>query len=102
MLGQAGLARTLAALRQARQSQDELAIVAGVGRGTVQRIERGEATTAQTLRQIARGLATDGAGHIDEARCERYYARLMEAAGFSPRAEPAPRRWRPPVAAVQG
>lgn len=52
---------------------------------------------APTLRQLADGAATDGAGNRDPEKAERYYARLMRAAGYlsgesgdTARSEPSP------------
>jgi transcriptional regulator with XRE-family HTH domain len=75
--------------REVRISQKELADVSGVGESTVKGIERGEpGAKPSTLRLLARGLATDGTGHIDPDRADRYYHRLMVAAGYDPPDEP--------------
>lgn len=82
------LADTLASLRKtARISQDALAEVAGVARGTIKGIEKGKTGQhPKTLALIADGLATDGAGVRNEEQSRLYYSRLMVAAGYCPRA----------------
>lgn len=85
-MGQA-LSDELIALRQrSRISQRDLARLTGVSEGTIKNIEAGQNTQPrpQTLRALADGLATDGAGNKDESLAEEYYDRLATAAGYAP------------------
>ncbi|MFN8525155.1 MAG: helix-turn-helix transcriptional regulator [Chloroflexota bacterium] len=80
------MAAELAALRkEVRLSQVELAKLSGVSPRTVGLIEA-DATTprADTLRRLADGLATSGAGKLDRAAAAEYFGRLAQAAGFAP------------------
>lgn len=76
--------------RDARITQQELADTSGVSRTTIKAIERGDQVPkAETLRLIADGAATDGAGERDAGRGATFYDRLMRAAGYT-RAPAAP------------
>lgn len=82
--GPDALAAELMACRaEARLSQEELARIAGVNRNTVSDMERGiRRSKPATLRFLADGLATDGAGQRDPAKADAFYDRLMRAAGY--------------------
>ncbi|MFN8523723.1 MAG: helix-turn-helix transcriptional regulator [Chloroflexota bacterium] len=91
------LAQVLAELRQqTRLSQTALARLSGVSRAIVGLIERsGDSRgsrsarpTIETLRRLARGLATDPENEqlVDGVRADRLFHRLMMAAGY-PRLE---------------
>lgn len=77
------LAALLPSLRKsARVSQLELSRLAGLSRETINLIERAATNAkAETLRQIADGLATNGDGEQDAGKAAEYYQRLMLAAG---------------------
>jgi transcriptional regulator with XRE-family HTH domain len=70
--------------RDARiSSQQELANLAGVNRSTIKNIEMGRGRPkVDTLILIARGAATDPSGVVDQDRRDRYFDRLMRAAGY--------------------
>ena len=66
-----------------RLSQRKLARLSGVSRETVSLIERGESLPRpDTLECLARGLALDLDGRLDEDRFADYHARLFRAAGY--------------------
>lgn len=81
--------------RRARLSQGGLAEASGVSRATISLIERGGTRpTPLTLEQLARGLATDADGGIDQqARGQAFAALLVDAgyplAGVAPGNQPA-------------
>jgi len=90
------LGETLRVLRRrARLSQGGLAEASGVSRATISLIERGGTRpTPLTLEQLARGLAIDADGEIDQqARGQAFAALLVDAgyplAGAAPGYEPA-------------
>lgn len=78
------MGRELGTIRnEARLSQGELARLAGISRNSVGSIEREEwRPKAPTLRLLANGAATDGAGQRDPQKADVYYDRLMRAAGY--------------------
>jgi transcriptional regulator with XRE-family HTH domain len=81
--------------REARLTQQGLASLSSVALTTIKANERGEAISkAETLRLLARGAATDGAGDLDPSKADAYYDRLMRAAGYlgeaAPPEEPRP------------
>lgn len=78
------LGRELGAIRtEARLSQGELGKLAGISRNSVGSIEREEwQPKAPTLRALADGAATDGAGTRDPVKADAFYGRLMRAAGY--------------------
>ena len=74
---------------QVRLSQAALAELAGLARSAVSAIERGTSRPkADTLRLLARGLATDALGVVDAERERVAYNRLMRAAGYIEDAPP--------------
>lgn len=87
------LSDTLRRLRKRqRMSQPELASAAGISRTTITNLERGidlmtgrpPNPSTETLRCLARGLATDGEGGHHPPLEARFYAELMDAAGYLP------------------
>ena len=80
----AALGQTLEWLRKRnRLSQRRLALLSGVSRETVSLIERGVSLPRpDTLECLARGLALDPDGELDEPRFADYHARLFRAAGY--------------------
>lgn len=77
--------------REARITQQALYAISGVGTTTIKDIERGAAIPKpDTLRLLAEGFATDGAGNRCEAKARRYYNRLMLAAGYISELPPEP------------
>ncbi len=89
-------ARLSGALRSLRKrqriSQSALASLSGVSRTTITNIEAGldpmtnqaPSPRADTLRALARGLATDGHGGRHDDLETTFYADLMDAAGYLP------------------
>jgi transcriptional regulator with XRE-family HTH domain len=86
------LAETLARLRaQQRLSQTDLKRLSGISRETISILERAHDPKKKgpprphpdTLRALARGLATDGKGELHDDLCERFYGELMRAAGYN-------------------
>lgn len=68
--------------REARITQQGLCDASGVGTTTIKDIEKAAIIPKpDTLRLLANGLATDGAGQRCESKAERYYNRLMFSAG---------------------
>src|SRR5688500_2061619 len=84
------LATLLRDLRvEVRLSQRKLAKSAGVGESTIKRLEGGGAGVEPgTIELIANGLARDGKGRLDGDQAAIYRDRLMQAAGYGPRAQP--------------
>ena len=78
------LGEALRALRRrARLSQSGLAEASGVSRATISLIERGGTRpTPLTLEQLARGLATDADGGIDQQAQGQAFAALLVDAGY--------------------
>ena len=69
--------------REVRISQVELSRLAGLSRETVNLIERDMTRPkVDTLRRLANGLATNGAGVRNAELADGYYERLMRAAGY--------------------
>jgi transcriptional regulator with XRE-family HTH domain len=69
--------------RRARLSQGGLAEASGVSRATISLIERGGTRpTPLTLEQLARGLATDADGEIDQQARAQAFAALLVDAGY--------------------
>lgn len=74
-------------------SRDQLAQAGGLSVGPIKRIEtEGHVPKAQTLQQIADGLATYAHDRRDPELADGYYQRLMRAAGYLEErpAEPEP------------
>lgn len=95
------LAEALREIRgEARLSQAKLASLAGVSLEPIKGIEtEGHRPKAETLRKLADGAATNGAGHRNREQADGYYDRLMKAAGYVkevlPLDDPAPLARRP-------
>lgn len=77
-------------------SKRQLALRAQLGPTTVNQIERvleGGPLVGlpqpDTLRQIARGLATDGHGHVDQTEAQRVHLELMTEVGYLDSPEPS-------------
>ena len=69
--------------RRARLSQGGLAEASGVSRATISLIERGGTRpTPLTLERLARGLATDADGAIDQQARGQVFAALLVDAGY--------------------
>ncbi len=91
----ARLSATLRSLRKRQRiSQSTLASLSRVSRTTITNIEAGTdpmtdqppSPRADTLRALARGLATDGHGVRHDELETVFYAELMDAAGYLPTA----------------
>jgi transcriptional regulator with XRE-family HTH domain len=92
--------------RRRRLSQRELATQAALSPTAIGNLERGKDDRTgkaiqprpETLRHVARGLATDPEdGQFDEAAADEMYAQLMAAAYDQPRPEPPPAPRTPPI-----
>lgn len=69
--------------REARITQAALSVISGVGTTRIKDIERaGPLPKPETLRLLANGAATDGAGSRDDAKAQGYYDRMARAAGY--------------------
>src|SRR5258706_2002322 len=69
--------------RRTRLSQAELAEASGVSRATISLIERGGTRpTPLTLEQLARGLATDADGVVEDEARQQAFAALLVGAGY--------------------
>lgn len=78
----ADVALVLKGLREReRLNQAGLAKLAGLSRGAIGLIERGQSLPMpETLHLLARGLATDADGNLDAHKLADYQGRLMRAA----------------------
>ena len=72
--------------RRARMSQRELSRASGISYTQIGDMERGQGgqPAPQTLRSLARGLATDALDltDVDQTKADADYAQLMQAAGY--------------------
>ena len=96
------LGSRLRAMRLSRnESQEALALRAGVGKATLQRLEEGRSGTIVTLLRVLRALGLDdldglvpevGKGPLAEARGERQ-GRVRSRSSTTPKRPPGEWRW---------
>jgi transcriptional regulator with XRE-family HTH domain len=82
-----------------RLSRKDLASLSGVGASTIQLIENGGTRPkVDTLLLLARGLATDDDGNVNQLVLDELYSTFMSTAGYQPQeaeteGEPKPLTW---------